>query len=95
MWFLDNGCSRHVMGDVLIFIEFNHRECDYVTYGDNNPSTILGESIVENPSTITIKGILLVKGFKQNLEELVRTMISELSFPKYFGWTRLISHVMS
>ncbi|XP_050889936.1 uncharacterized protein LOC127095266 [Lathyrus oleraceus] len=34
--FLDSGCSRHMMGDISLFIDFKAKKKGYVTYGDNN-----------------------------------------------------------
>lgn len=58
---LDSDCSRHMTKDTSIFIEFVHKERDYVAYGHNYRCKILGEGILENISTITICVVLLVK----------------------------------
>ncbi|KAK2354182.1 gag-protease polyprotein [Trifolium repens] len=66
-WFLDSGCSRHMTGDASLFIEFKAKRKGYVTYGDNNKGTILGEGTIGNPSTITISNVVLVDNLKHNL----------------------------
>lgn len=50
-----------------MFITIDHKESSQTTYGDNTKSKILGEGVMVNPSTITIEGVLLVKGLKHNL----------------------------
>lgn len=52
--------------DTLIFIKFDHKENNYVTYGENTRGKIL-EGAVGNPSITTIESVLLVKGLKHNL----------------------------
>src|SRR4051812_45106247 len=67
MWFLDSGCSRHMTGDISLFVEFQAKKKGFVTYGDNNRGAILGKGSVGNPSTTTITDVLLVEGLKHNL----------------------------
>lgn len=59
--FVDNDCSRYMIGNFLFMIEFDHKEHCHVTYEDNNKNKVFGENIVGNPSTITIDGVSLVK----------------------------------
>src|SRR3954470_2341235 len=67
LWFLDSGCSRHMTGDISLFVEFQAKKKGIVTYGDNNRGAILGKGIVGNPSPTTITDVLLVEGLKHNL----------------------------
>lgn len=64
---LDSLNEGHTSLVVESFIKFGHKENGYVTYGDNIRGKILGENVVGNPSTITIEGVLLVKGLKHSL----------------------------
>lgn len=50
-----------------MFIDFKIKEHEFVSYGDNNKGQILGKGVVVNPSTTTIKDIILVEGLKHNL----------------------------
>jgi len=50
-----------------MFINFTRKERRFVSYGDNNQGKILGKGVVGNPSTITIKDVMLVDGLKHNL----------------------------
>jgi len=36
LWYLDSGCSRHMMGDKSKLTDFLSKEEGYVTFGDNN-----------------------------------------------------------
>jgi len=50
-----------------MFIDFTRKEKGFVSYGDNNQGKILGKGVVRNPSTTTIKDVMLVDGLKHNL----------------------------
>jgi len=50
-----------------MFIDFTRKERGFVSYGDNNQGKILGMGVVGNPSTTTIKDVMLVDGLKHNL----------------------------
>jgi len=41
-WDLDNGCSKHMTGDLAQFISLKLKAEGHVTYGDNNKGRILG-----------------------------------------------------
>ena len=36
LWFLDNGCSRHMTGDKSLFKSLKEKEDGYVTFGDDS-----------------------------------------------------------
>lgn len=55
-----------------MFIKFNEKENDHVTYKNNTKGKILSEGIVENPSIITIENVLLVKELKHNLLSIIQ-----------------------
>ena len=42
-WYLDNGCSRHMIGDKSKLIDLVLREGGYVKFGDNNKGRIMEE----------------------------------------------------
>ncbi|XP_050895540.1 uncharacterized protein LOC127102179 [Lathyrus oleraceus] len=67
MWFLDSGFSRHMTGDISLFIDFTPKKKVFVTYGDNNKGAILGKGSVGNPSSTNIYDVILVEGLKHNL----------------------------
>uniref|UniRef100_A0A151UHL4 Retrovirus-related Pol polyprotein from transposon TNT 1-94-like beta-barrel domain-containing protein n=1 Tax=Cajanus cajan TaxID=3821 RepID=A0A151UHL4_CAJCA len=68
LWYLDSGCSRHVIGDPSKFSSLKLKHEGFVTYGDNNKGKILGYGNVGNSSSSTlIENVLLVEGLKHNL----------------------------
>jgi len=67
MWYLDNGCSRHMTGDSKKFGKISHKVNGHVTYGDNNRGKIPGTGKVRSSSTVEIEDVLLVDGLKHNL----------------------------
>ncbi|XP_050896206.1 uncharacterized protein LOC127102934 [Lathyrus oleraceus] len=67
IWFLNSGCSRHMMGDISLFIEFVPKKKGFVTYGDNKKGVILGKSSVGTPLSTSISDVMLVAGLKHNL----------------------------
>jgi len=50
-----------------MFIDFMRKECGFSSYGDINLSKLLGKGLVLNPSTTTIKDVMLVEGLKNNI----------------------------
>ncbi|XP_068487095.1 uncharacterized protein [Phaseolus vulgaris] len=47
-WYLDNGCSKHMTGDLTKFINLKLKAEGHVTYGDNNRGRILGMKMMMN-----------------------------------------------
>jgi len=50
-----------------MLIDFTRKERGFVFYDDNNQGKILNKGVVGNPSTTTIKDVMLVDGLKHNL----------------------------
>ena len=67
MWYLDNGCSRHMTGDKSKLADLIYKKGGYVTYADNNKGKILGEGNIRNQDKIVIRNVLYVDGLKHNL----------------------------
>ena len=44
LWYLDNGCSRHMTGDRSLFKVLKSKKCGNVTFGDGRKSQIKGVS---------------------------------------------------
>jgi len=42
MWYLDNGCSRHMTGDKRKIKNLKRKDQGFVTYGDNKKGKIIG-----------------------------------------------------
>ena len=66
-WYLDGGCSRHMIGDKSLFQELNKNKSGNVSFGDNSKSVIRGIRTVGNNSYTQIKNVLLVENLKYNL----------------------------
>ena len=66
-WIIDNGCARHMTGDISLFSDFVTKKKGYVSYGDHNKGAILGKGSKGNPSTITISNVMLVEGLRHSL----------------------------
>ncbi|XP_050876013.1 uncharacterized protein LOC127079673 [Lathyrus oleraceus] len=50
MWFIDSGCSRHMMGEVSLFIDFTPKKKGFVIYKDNNKGATPGKGSVDDYS---------------------------------------------
>ena len=67
LWYLDSGCSRHMIGDKSLFKSLKEKVGDYVTFGDGSHSQVLGKKTVEIPGLPLLKYVLYIKGLKVNL----------------------------
>jgi len=65
-WYLDSGCSRHIMGDRSLFLTLTMKEGGTVAFGGNQTGKIIGSSTIGN-SSISINNVWLVDGLKHNL----------------------------
>ena len=67
-WYIDSGCSKHMMGDKDNFLSLSERKSGNVTFGNDAPGKIKGKGMV---SLSNGKGkaqyVLLVDGMKHNL----------------------------
>ena len=67
LWYLDNGCSRHMIEDKTLFKTLKEKVGDYVTFGDGSHAQILGKGTIEIPGLPLLKDVLYIKGLKANL----------------------------
>jgi len=67
MWYLDNGCSKHMIGEASQLINLKWKPAGFVTYGDNNRGRILGVGDIGSGNKVIIKDVLLVEGLKHSL----------------------------
>nr|XP_027188425.1 uncharacterized protein LOC113785764 [Cicer arietinum] len=67
MWFLDNGCSKHMTDDKIKFSALTLESKGYVVYGDNNKGKIIGIGKVGTTHSPSIEDVLYVEGLKHNL----------------------------
>jgi len=66
-WYLDNGCSKNMTGDLTQFTSLKLKAKGHVTYGDNNRGRILGRGNVGTGNSTTTENVLYVEGLKHNL----------------------------
>jgi hypothetical protein len=45
-WYIDSGCSKHMMGDKSKFMSLSERKSGNVTFGNDAPSKIKGKGMV-------------------------------------------------
>ena len=67
LWYLNNGCSRHMIGDRSLFKVFESKKGGNVTFGDGNKSQIKGKGIISLPGLLDIENVLYVEGLRVNL----------------------------
>ncbi|KAH9725866.1 hypothetical protein KPL70_008032 [Citrus sinensis] len=67
-WYLDSGCSRHMIGNYGWFSSFTKIENGGdVSFGDNSKGKILGIGNVGKVSSTLIENVCLVENLKHNL----------------------------
>ena len=54
-WYIDSGCSMHIMGDVSKFTTISPKKSGHVTYGDNNKGKIIGVGKIGTSSSTPIE----------------------------------------
>ena len=67
LWYLDNGCLRHMTGDRSLFMVFESKNGGNVTFNDGNKSQIRGKGINSLPRLPDIANVLYVEGLRVNL----------------------------
>ncbi|KAK2396449.1 hypothetical protein QL285_058103 [Trifolium repens] len=66
-WYLDSGCSRHMIGDRHSFLSFEKKEGGFVTFGNNEKASIKGKGIIGKISSAKIENVHYVEGLEHNL----------------------------
>ena len=67
LWYLNNGCSRHMRGDKSLFKSLKEKEDGYVTFRDGSHSQVVGKEMIEIPAVPLMTDVLYIKGLKANL----------------------------
>ena len=88
LWYLDSGCSRHMIGDKTLFKTLKEKVGDYVTFGDGSHAQVLGKWSIEIPGLPLLKDVLYIKGLKTNLLSI--TQICDEDFLVQFSKKRCI-----
>ncbi|RDX80225.1 hypothetical protein CR513_39247, partial [Mucuna pruriens] len=66
LWYLDNGCSRHMMGEESMFQDLRPKKGGWVTFRGNQKGKIVGVGRIDKHPFLSIDNVLYVKGLKHN-----------------------------
>ena len=67
LWYLDNGCSRHMTRDRSLFKVFESKKSGNVTFGDGSKSQINGKGTISLLELPDIANVIYVEGLRVNL----------------------------
>ena len=67
LWYLDSGCSRHMIGDRSFFKVFVSKKGGNVTFSDGSKSQIKGKGTISLLGLPDIANVLNVEGLRVNL----------------------------
>ena len=67
LWYINSGCSRHMIGDRSFFKVFESKKGGNVTFGDGSKSQIKGKRIISLLGLPDIANVLYVEGLRVNL----------------------------
>jgi hypothetical protein len=67
LWYLDNGCSKHMISDKTLRKEVQMGKGGRITYGDGSQSKVIGKGIIDIPGLGPSHEALYVEGLKENL----------------------------
>ena len=72
IWYIDNGCSKHMIGDKDKFMYFNEMKKEKnVTFGNNTLASIKGKGTVMLKEKVKAGNVLFVDGLKHNLLSVI------------------------
>jgi hypothetical protein len=78
-WLVDSGCSRHMTGNKKWFSSLtpmSHEE--YVTFGDDKKSKVLGTGIIKVNDHFTLNDVTLVDKLRYNLLSISQHVNADL-----------------
>ena len=67
LWYLDSGCSRHMIGNKGLFKTLFEGKIGTITFGDRSKSVIRGIGTVDIPGLPVFEDVWYVDGLKANL----------------------------
>ena len=67
LWYLDSGCSRHMIGNKGLFKTLFGGKIGTITFGDVSKSMIRGIGTVDIPGLPVFEDVWYVDGLKANL----------------------------
>jgi hypothetical protein len=72
-WYIDSGCSKHMMGDKGKFLSLSERKSGNVTFGNDAPGKTKGKRMVSlSNGKGKAQDVLLVDGLKHNLLSVIQ-----------------------
>ena len=72
LWYLDSGCSKHMIGNKALFKTLFEGKIGTDTFGDGNKSMIRGIGTVDIPRLPIFEDVWYVDRLKVNLLNIVR-----------------------
>ncbi|XP_058189179.1 uncharacterized protein LOC131306771 [Rhododendron vialii] len=66
-WYLDSGCSRHMIGNKSFFFKLDKYNGGFVTFGGGNTGKFVGQGTINAPGIPPLDNVLYVEGLKANL----------------------------
>jgi len=71
-WYIDSGCSSHIIGEQIKFLTLKELNEGIVTFGDNIAAKIVGKGTLslDNGKTKT-ENVLYVEGLEYNLLSVI------------------------
>jgi len=67
-WYIDSGCSRHMIGDKRKLLAYNSLEKEKkVTFGNDTPAVIKGKGSVFLKEKVKANDVMYVDGLRHNL----------------------------
>jgi hypothetical protein len=90
-WLIDSGCSGHITGNKKLFSSLtplSHKE--YVTFGDDKKSKVLGTGDIKVNDFITLNNVAPVDWLRYNLLSVLQLVDTDLNVI----FCKLDSHVL-
>ena len=72
LWYLNSGCSRHMIGDKSLFKTLKEKKDGFVTFGDGSHSQVLVMGAVDILGLPLLTDVLYIKGLKVNLQSITQ-----------------------
>ena len=79
LWYLDSGCSRHMIGNKGLFKTLFEGKIGTVTFGDGSKSVIKGIGTIDIPGLPVFEDVWYVDGLKANLLSINQICDNELN----------------
>jgi hypothetical protein len=82
-WFLDSGCSNHMIGHKEWFFDFDSSYRDFVKLGDDSKMAVMGKGSVKlniNETVHVISNVYYVPGLKTNLLSIGQLQQKKITF---------------